>query len=158
MLFGWDFHPRPLPSYKNPIGETPTLFGSMPNMKSRDSWVDCDGQMNPENRKILPRLVFTRYASRFKELTLNEGFLIPITKIEFEVRMQLPASLMAVADFFQPTYAVGRQWNGTKSLGQLLVLTLCHCVQAFSYLSLLVPMATRMCSTFAYTNWSFFLH
>ncbi|KAF8418544.1 putative DNA 3'-phosphatase Tpp1 [Tirmania nivea] len=39
--------------------------------------------VNPENRKILPRLAFTGYASRFKEPTLNEGFL-DITEVEFE--------------------------------------------------------------------------
>ncbi|RPB28575.1 PNK3P-domain-containing protein [Terfezia boudieri ATCC MYA-4762] len=39
--------------------------------------------VNPENRKILPRLAFTGYASRFKEPTLDEGFL-DITKLEFE--------------------------------------------------------------------------
>ena len=79
-------------SYKNPIGGTPALFRLRPNMKNRDSRVHCDGQMNPENRKILPRLAFTGYASRFKEPTLDEGFL-DITKLEFKVRMQLPASL-----------------------------------------------------------------
>jgi len=40
--------------------------------------------MNPEQRKILPRVAFTGFASRFREPALKEGFQ-DITKVEFQV-------------------------------------------------------------------------
>ena len=41
--------------------------------------------MNPENRKLLPRIAFTSFSARFREPTLKEGF-DDIIKIDFKVK------------------------------------------------------------------------
>ena len=42
------------------------------------------GQMNPESRKLLPRVAFTSFAARFREPTVKEGF-EDIIKVDFKV-------------------------------------------------------------------------
>lgn len=40
--------------------------------------------LNPEKRKVLPKIAFSTYTSRFKEPSRDEGFL-DITTVEFQV-------------------------------------------------------------------------
>ena len=45
-------------------------------------------QMNPEDRKMLPKLAFMGFASRFEEPTVGEGF-EDVTVVDFVVSRQL---------------------------------------------------------------------
>jgi bifunctional polynucleotide phosphatase/kinase len=48
---------------------------------------DAQGmQMNPEERMMLPKLAFTGFAARYREPTLEEGF-VDITTVDFKVRL-----------------------------------------------------------------------
>ena len=58
------------------------------HLRTIDMFTNCY-QTNPESRKILPKVAFTSFASRFRAPKLEEGFKEIVT-VDFEVSVVRP--------------------------------------------------------------------
>ena len=58
--------------------------------------------MNPENRKLLPKIAFTSFSARFKEPTVKEGF-EEIVRVNFKVGVaeNSPVAISTFVDFLR---------------------------------------------------------